>query len=428
MKKHLILFSIHIFTLCVLFASILFSVSPLISLTLSLVLALPMSFSLIKIMQETKKNKIASISLEEKGESKIEEECIELEQSSTPSMLDSQTSFDSFLTDTTKIESQFHELESKVFSIAYSSLFTSIVNYLNATSEPMSESLVTIKTSIADFIQKIQGQKKSYEGSGQSQSLRAGIESLRTHISEITQASAASCYSVTTEIKALDTQMTSILEIVTNISDVAERIHVLSINASIEAARAGVHGKGFKIIADEVQRLARETQGFVVTIGDSVAGTRDAFSSLYSFMDQNRAMTQSFVEADSTTYTEISKTVDTQIETVLTMYEAVLSFIEALQLDMNAFAPLGMLHAIITQEIENLERVVQDFVALASENSSTKTLTQDQIEQLVKQNVDRIRTRLTTSRELHALAKSLDVAGLTHNVDLKQIETEIEFF
>lgn len=428
MKKHLIVFGINIISIIVILISILLSLPTFFSIGAILVLLIVLSFSFVQENKNLKKNKEENNVLEEKGELPIEKQSTQFEDSISTSMLGSQTSLGSSLTDIVPLESQFHEIETQVFTIASSALFSSIINYLNATSEPMSESLVTIKNSIADFIKKIQGQKQSYEGSGQSQSLKAGIESLRLHISEVTQASANSCFSVSNEIKALDTQMTSILEIVTNISDVAERIHVLSINASIEAARAGVHGKGFKIIADEVQRLARETQGFVITIGDSVSGTRDAFASLYSFMDENKAMTQTFVDADSTTYVEISKTVDSQIEIVLAMYEAVLLFIEDLQLDMNAFAPIGMLHAIITQEIENLELVVKDFIDSASQNSSTVSLTQSQIEQFVRQNVDRIRTRLTTSRELHALAKSLDAAGLTHNVDLKKIETEIEFF
>jgi methyl-accepting chemotaxis protein len=67
-------------------------------------------------------------------------------------------------------------------------------------------------------------------------------------------------HSIAENIVALAEQAKAIGEIITSVNDIAEQTNLLSLNASIEASRAGEHGKGFQVVAGEVKELAGQSK------------------------------------------------------------------------------------------------------------------------------------------------------------------------
>jgi methyl-accepting chemotaxis protein len=89
------------------------------------------------------------------------------------------------------------------------------------------------------------------------------------------ESSSAAIFKGTDDVKLLEEKTTRVEEITTLIGDIADQTDLLALNASIEAARAGEFGRGFSVVAAEVQKLADRSSRAAAEISELVQSIRE---------------------------------------------------------------------------------------------------------------------------------------------------------
>lgn len=204
-----------------------------------------------------------------------------------------------------------------------------------------------------------------------------GVNEQIKHLSTEVQTRADDELELSHRLEQLSSDAEQVKNVLEVISDIADQTNLLALNAAIEAARAGEHGRGFAVVADEVRKLAERTQKSLSEINATISVIVQSVVDASDSISTNAKAMENLSQYTSKAQGEINTSVDSIEGSIVQVDETVTGYINNSATVESMVSKVNEIENISSQNKKSIEDIANASSELSKMTSNLNSMLND---------------------------------------------------